>query len=379
MSSWLHSFPALVQSLPRVELATLPTPVERLTRVAAGLGVRDLWCKRDDVCARPYGGNKVRKLELLLGATRAAGAGGLLSYGAAGSNHVAATALYARRCGLRTVFLLLPQPPSRLVRRNLLLAAANGAELVLYPPGVSMRYTGPPTQEQLARYLERHGAPPVILPFGGTSPLGTVGYVAAAFELRDQVAAGLLPAPDLLYVAVGSLGTAAGLLLGLKAAGLRTRVIGVRTVDAHFATAERLLAHARQTRELLCSLDPTFPRPPLRRRDVELREELLGDGYGWLTDAAQDAVRRAEESEGLQLEGIYTGKAFAALLADAAAGRLRHRTALFWLTCNSLDLTPELRDTDYRSLPAPLHPYFEGPLQPLEAWAGAPAHREVPT
>jgi 1-aminocyclopropane-1-carboxylate deaminase/D-cysteine desulfhydrase-like pyridoxal-dependent ACC family enzyme len=366
-ASWLSPFPALVRGLPRVELATLPTAVERLTRVAAGLDVCGLWCKRDDTCARPYGGNKVRKLELLLGATRGAGLGGLLSYGAVGSNHVAATALYARRYGLHTIFLLLPQPPSQLVRRNLLLALASGADLVPYPAGASMRYTGQPTQEQLARYVDQHGAPPAILPIGGTSPLGTIGYVAAAFELRAQVEAGLLPVPDLLYVAAGSLGTAAGLLLGLKAAGLKTRVIAIRVVDAPFVTAEQLLAHARQTRERLHSLDPTFPCPRLTRRDIEFREEFLGRGYGWFTVPAQEAVRRVEESEGLCLDGVYTGKAFAALLADATAGRLRRKTAIFWMTSNSIDFTPEICHADYRSLPAPLHAYFETPLQTLDA------------
>jgi D-cysteine desulfhydrase len=364
-ASWSERLPTLAR-LPRIRLATLPSPVARLERLGEALELGGLYVKRDDVCARPYAGNKVRKLELLLGAALAAGASGVLSYGAAGSNHVAATAVYARRLGLHAVFLLLPQAPSHLVRRNLLLALGSGAELIPYPAGVSMRSSAAAPREQRRIYEQRHGSPPAVLPFGGTTPLGTIGYVAAAFELADQIHAGLLPEPDLIYVALGSMGTAAGLLLGAQAAGLRTRIVGVRAADRSFTNEEHLLGHLRETRRLLRALDPGFPRLRLSGRDLDVRHGYC-EGYGVFTTAGQEAARRLRADEELELDGVYTAKAFAALLDDAAAGRLRGKRVLFWMTCNSVDVTEQIAALDYRDLPAALHSYFEGPARGRDA------------
>ena len=180
----------------------------------------------------------------------------------------------------------------------------------------------------------RAGEHPYAIPFGATSSLSALGYVSAALELAAQVRDGVCPPPEILFVAAGSCGTAAGLLVGCRLAGLATRVIGVGVVCPGLATRSLVWWHAQRTAALLSRLVPALPRLRFSWSDVTVLGGYLGRGYGVATPAAQAAVDWARPH--LTLETTYTGKALAALLESCrAAADLR--TVLFWNTHNTSD------------------------------------------
>lgn len=352
-------YPALAGKLAHVSFAQLPTPVERM----AVEGVAALYVKRDDLSAALYGGNKVRKLEFLLGGAREGGAKAVMTFGAAGSNHALATALYARRAGLQGISMLLPQPNAHSIRRNLLMGCRAGAELHHYDNPVKMTLG---VAQEMFRHLRKDGRFPHVIPPGGSSPVGTLGFVNAAFELQRQVEEGLLPEPDCLYAASGTMGTVIGLLLGMAACGLRTRVVAIRVTPPPFTTPGKARTLFKTTNTLLHDADPGFPLLPFPEDRFELRDDFYPPGYGVFTEAVVEAIQRAKASAGLKIEGTYTGKAFAALLAGAASSALRGKTALFWNTYNSRDFSDEIAQVDYHNLPKAFHRYFEEEVQALD-------------
>lgn len=349
-------------ALPWVELATLPTPVEPFPLLAEAARARALWVKRDDLAGNPYGGNKVRKLEFLLGEALAAGATDIITFGAAGSNHALATALYGARLGLRVHSMLMPQPNARYVRRNLLAAAAAGAELHHYPDRAHAMRGAAALRRRLR---ERTGREPYVIPFGGTTPLSGAGFVSAGLELATQVEYHELPEPDAVYVPLGSMGTAAGIALGMRAAGLRTRLIGVPVVSYEMDSAEALLEWIRRTQVVVRAVEPAFPALRWSADDFDIAGGFLGEEYARFTPAGMKAVALAGEC-GLHLEGTYTGKALSALLAHGRGGALEGRTVLVWDTYNSRDLSSLMAGASPDSLPARLRAYFEHDVQELD-------------
>jgi D-cysteine desulfhydrase len=339
--------------------------VQRLDRLERSLGTDApaLYIKRDDVSGKTYGGNKVRKLEFLLAEALRQGRKQVLTFGAAGSNHALATALYARQLGLGCVSMLVPQPNARSVRRNLLRGCRAGAELHLAP---GMFAAACATLWQLGRHGAFERQFPYLIPPGGSSPVGMVGFVNAGLELKAQIDAGQIPEPDYVYAASGTMGTVVGLLLGLKVAGLRSKVIAVRVTAPQFSSMRKARGLFAATNTLLHRADALFPEIDFPESDFEFRHEFYGSLYALYTEAGMQAVRRLHEEEGIKLEGTYTGKTFAAVLADTAAGRLRGKTALFWDTCNSRDFGDDVANLDYHALPKAFHHYFEEEVQPLD-------------
>jgi len=350
-------------ALPHIAVATLPTPVEALPALGGAIGVPQLWVKRDDVTGTPYGGNKVRKLEFLLAEALARGAKSVLTFGAAGSNHCLATATYAQQVGLGCTAMLVPQINAHSVRRNLLADLKVGANLDYRngKPGVALGVLGHFQREFMA-----HGCFPSVFPAGGSSPTGCLGYVNAALELADQVASGVCPEPEAIYVASGTMGTAIGLLVGLGLTPLKTKVVAVAVTTAPYtsaAKAEKLHAAVQRLLHALCP-EILLTRFPAER--FSLREEFLGECYGKYTPESVAAMKLAKEHAGLKLEGTYTGKALSGLRADAAAGRLGAGPVIFWNTYNSRPLDVDPTGDDYRALPPGLHSYFTDPVQELD-------------
>ena len=356
-------YPSLQEKLPYVTLADLPTPVQKLDRLGAEIGVEQLYIKRDDLTGKVYGGNKVRKLEFLLGDALDKNAREVMTFGFAGSNHALATAVYAQQVGLKSISMLMPQHNAAYVRSNLLMSFASGAELHHYPNYNLLRIG---TKYQILRHRIKNGEKPRIIPPGGSSTLGTVGFINAALELREQIDRGLMPEPDCIYAAMGTTGTVAGLMIGLKIASLKARVIPVRVVDYKFISEKRLAEHYLETAAFLKSLDSSFQNIELSDRDAEVECGFLGDGYACFTEAGMAAVKCAAESEGIKLDGTYTGKTLAALLRDAEKGRLRDRVVLFWDTLNSRDFPETAASIDYHRLPRQFFRYFEEDVQPLD-------------
>ena len=346
--------PALAARLPRTALADLPTPIARLAGLEAEAPGAALFIKRDDLCSPVFGGNKTRKLELILGALERDGCDRAMTFGFAGSNHAAATALFCRRVGILCVAMLMPQPMSAVERQNLLVAHAAGAELRLYR-GFARLVAG-----SAAYRMARPGRGGRLVPMiaaGGSMPEGNAAYVGAAFELRAQIEAGLIPVPDEIHVAAGSLGTAAGLAVGLAAAGLASRVIATRAVESRFADEAALARISRKTALFLRRIDPSFPRTiePATRLDGG----HFGPGYAVPTPEGEAAARLLQGAEGILLDATYTAKAFARFLDAARDPRSRGRTLLFWHTGNAVDLTARASAIDWHDLPKAFHGLFE--------------------
>jgi len=346
-------FPSLQGKIPWTPLATLETPVTRCRNLEQALGLDSLWVKRDDRTSPLYGGNKVRKLEFILAHARQRGYRKVLAIGGIGSNHCVANGIFCRELGLDPVAALVDQPLNEHVRENLLLHVHLGSE-ILYAhgtPGIAARILWSALRDR-STY--------VMMP-GGSTPLGTLGFVNAALELKEQVDAGQMPEPDHIFVACGSAGTAAGLAVGACLAGLRSRIHAVQVSFPVFSGVEALQRTARGSHRLMARHEKGLPGLCLDRLIPE--PGYYGGLYGRSTPEGSEAVRLMEEAEGLRLETTYTGKAFAGLCGFARARRepLRGKTILYWHTYNGRDFSGVLAGLDYRGLPRALHRVFEAP------------------
>ena len=363
MISLFKRFKTLSKSLPHIDLGIFPTPITHAETLGKSLGHSAVYIKRDDLTGQPYGGNKLRKLEFLLAEAQKAGYTEVLTFGCAGSNHATATALYAQHIGLRSISVLLPQPNAHSVRKNLLLSLVHGAEFHVFNTYAEQLEKMPGL---LTSHEKQFGRAPYVIPPGGSAPLGIIGYVNAALELADQIAEGQLPEPDKIYVAAGTTGTAVGLTLGLRVAGLKTQVVPVRVTDERFVSTSLMGQYGRETNALLRQHDPTFPELPLAESDFALRHDCYGQQYALYSEESVEACQLVRKTETIPLEGTYTGKAMAALIKDARSGRLAHQTVLFWNTYNSRDVSHLIESVDYHLLPESLHGYFETDVQPLD-------------
>ncbi len=321
MAARLHQrFPALTPTLPRVAFCDLPTPVRELPRLG-------LWMKDDSRTGPLWGGNKPRKLEWVFGDARRRGKGTILTFGALGTNHGLATALYGREQGLRVVLALTDQPVDDHVRAQLARIEASGATIE--------RVRSMPRAAATLPWLMAKHRLPYVLPPGGSSPVGALGFVEAALELADQVRAGELPEPAAVYAALGSGGTAAGLLVGLRLAGLRTRVLPVHVNDQLRLSEATVLRLAERTVKLLRDRGADVPDLRLGVGSVEVVRGFLGAGYGHATPESAAAIARARAEEGVTLDPVYTAKAMAAALARSAQPGAP-QPALYWHTYNAV-------------------------------------------
>lgn len=319
-------FPALAGRLPYRSLGQFPTAIERIPTELPGGG--ELWVKREDQAGEKYGGNKVRKLELILADAQPRR---LVTIGAYGSNQVLAAAIYGRSLGFSVEAVLFPQPVTGRVRRIVQAQLGAGAELVLCRTQAGLAIAWPRALWRASRARP----PSLTVPPGGSSALGTLGWWSGGLEIAGQVRAGSAPRFDAVYVALGSGGTAAGLLLGLGSAA--RELVAVRVAPWPAASETMVRFYAQRSRKLLAKYlgtQPTLAEGPRLRVDGR----FIGQGYGYATQQAQQAIEHAR-SLGIGLDPVYTGKTFAALLADAQAGRLRGKRVLFINTYNSRDIS----------------------------------------
>ena len=264
-----NRFPALAGALARVPLSTLPTPIRR-AQVRSSGKTNEVWIKLDNLSSSVYGGNKVRKLEYLLGRAKRRDCSWVASFGAVGSNHALATALHARQHGLSTVCFLSHQTRTSLAAHTLRAHAACGTTLV---PFVGRR-------KDRIKTLRRHlvAGRTEVIPMGGSSWLGTVGPFAAGLELAEQISCGELPVPDRIYLAAGTMSTAAGIAYGMAAAGLHsTTVHAVRVSPSVIANRAVMARILRKTANILGTIDPALPEQAAA--NWVLRSEYFAPGY----------------------------------------------------------------------------------------------------
>jgi D-cysteine desulfhydrase family pyridoxal phosphate-dependent enzyme len=308
-------------SLPRLCLATLPTPLHPAERLSEALGGPEIWFKRDDLTGFGLGGNKIRKLEFLAADALAQGADTLVTGAGPQSNHVRMTMAVAARLGLKGVAVFHSSRPPE-TQGNLLLDELLDAELV---------FTDNPDRAQLdgrivaeAERLKAAGRRPYVIGRGGASPLGSAGYVAASLEMMAQLAELKLPI-DYLFCATGSCGTQTGLLVGAKWLQPGYRVCGVTVSRPQEECLTRLEKLGRETIALL-GLDLA-----LRREEITVYEDYIGAGYGIPTPACIEAIRLVAQTEGIFLDPVYSGKAMAGLIDLIRRGQINHRHRVLFL------------------------------------------------
>ncbi|QDY42259.1 D-cysteine desulfhydrase [Candidatus Pantoea soli] len=309
----------LLHQFPRLELLGAPTPLEHLPRLSDYLG-RDIFIKRDDVTPVALGGNKLRKLEFLAAEALREGADVLLTAGAIQSNHVRQTAAVAARLGLKCVALL--ENPLGTTAENYL---TNGNRLLLDLMDVDAIVVDalhdPAAQlAAQAERLEAQGFRPYVVPVGGSSVLGALGYVECAQEIAHQ-SEGVVDFAAVV-VASGSGGTHAGLAVGLEQLLPATELVGVtvsRTVDAQLPVVERIRA------PLAAQLEVSAQAP------VTLWDEYFAPRYGEPNDEGMEAVRLLARLEGIMLDPVYTGKAMAGLIDGISQNRFRREGPLLFV------------------------------------------------
>lgn len=335
-----------------------PSPVFRADALCTDDA--ELWVKNDGLVNDEYGGNKVRKLELVLGDALSRGARRIVTVGAFGSHHVLATTIFARQRGLDVAAVLCPQPWTEHAEATL--RAGLGLGLEVEPAGSMAR-----VPLHVPRLVQRGD---YLVPPGGSSVLGTLGYVNAVRELVDQIRAGELPEPDVIVAPLGSGGTVAGLLAGAQREGLSSLVLGVQVAVGRVVSEAMVLSLAWGA----LRREGAGAGPLRLARRLALDGAYRGRGYGFPTPAGEHASEVAA-SIGVQLDPTYTAKTFAKSLelvgyAGASAstrratGRMRRKggqplCVLYWHTLSAAPLEPFLSQAPASNeLPATLRGLF---------------------
>lgn len=311
-------FPAL-RHVPRVELCTLPSPVESLEKIAP-----HLWVKRDDLNAPFCGGNKVRALEFLLGGLKDGDS--VITVGGAGSTHVLATALHAARIGVSTYALRW-----RHAMNPVAIDVSKRIESLIESPSIHLLPVVPIARARLraARSTARY------IPVGGSTPLGILGHINSALELVGQIERGELPKPSRVILPMGTGGTAAGLLLGFAIAGVEIALVGVRTGPRMFANKRNVLSLARKTQRMIATMCGA-KLPGIEPAQVRVIHDAYAGGYGRPLKGADQAKALLLNEAGIVLDDTYTAKAWVATLAERKSSS---EPILFWYTFDASCLT----------------------------------------
>lgn len=305
-----------LDGVPRYRLAALPTPLQEARRLREALGgaARSprILLKRDDLTGLALGGNKARKLEFIVADALREDATVLVTTGGVQSNHARMTAAAGCIAGLHTSLVLTAEPGGREIQGNLLLDRLFGAEVHFIEPGDPLRATGPDETAALAAVeasLHERGERPYLIPLGGSTPLGALGYVACTGELLEQAEASG-ERPSRLYAASSSRGTAAGLVLGARLGDAPWQVRGVAVAGGDPAATMAAVSLANQAAALLGSAIR------FSAADFVTDQSQIGPGYGRSTPGSLEAIELLARTEGVLLDPVYTAKAMAGLMAD---------------------------------------------------------------
>lgn len=313
-----------LDDVPRLSLGFLPTPVEPLERISREIGI-ELSVKRDDFTGFGGGGNKVRKLEYLMADAVAQGVKVLITTGGHQSNHARMTAAAARKFGMKPILVLRGNRPATM-QGNLLLDHLLGAEIDFLDPDAYFTEINPRMQAH-AEAAEARGEKPYIIPLGGASALGAMGYVSAVRELAAQYEQAGKPAPDLIVAPVGSGGTLAGLLIGCAMFWPETKVAGIAVSGSAVPFSERIAAMANAGAELL-DFDRRF-----EPSEIRIENGYVGEAYAVPSLEGNAAIIRMARAEGLFLDPVYTGKAVAGLLDCVRQGSIAQGSRVLLVHC----------------------------------------------
>ncbi len=303
--------------IPRILFAHLPTPIESMPRLTDFLGGPQLFVKRDDQTGLAFGGNKTRKLEFLVAEARTQGADMLISAGALQSNHCRQTAAAAAKFGFECVLVLTGQSPTQ-ATANLFLDELFGARIV----NVSDRTDRDRVLKETFDKAVGEGKKPYLVPYGGSSSTGALGY---AFAMEEFIKQGV-PA-DWIVFGTSSGGTHAGLVLGQRVFEFKGKVLGISIDESEDWLRSNVSRLASETSGRLGNHIEFKPA------DVLANADYCNAGYGVLTDAEREAVRLFAKMEGLLLDPVYTGRAAAGLIDLIRRGFFsKGEKVLFWHT-----------------------------------------------
>lgn len=306
-----------MRDIPRIKIAHLPTVIEELPRLSERLGGPRLLVKRDDQTGLAFGGNKTRKLEFLAAEARQQGAQTLISAGAIQSNHCRQTAAAAARFGFDCILVLTGEAPDQ-PTANLLLDRLFGAKIIT----VADRKDRDRILQETYAEAASGGRKPYLVPYGGSSPTGALGYAFAMREFMDQN----IPA-DAIVFGTSSGGTHAGLVLGQRLFGYEGRVLGISIDESGEWLKEHVSGLASEASERLGARIEFTPE------DVLADDAYCNAGYGVLTGAEREAIALFAKYEGLLLDPVYTGRAAAGLIDLIRKEDFkRGDTVLFWHT-----------------------------------------------
>lgn len=315
-----------MNKIPRLNFAHLPTPIEELPRLSDHLGGPRLLVKRDDQTGLAFGGNKTRKLEFLVAEAKEQGAKTLISGGALQSNHCRQTAAAAARYGFDCILVLngeMPDKPSA----NLLLDQLFGAEIVTIADRTERDRV---LQETFDKAIA-DGRKPYLVPYGGSSATGALGYAFAMEELMKQKPCeGSQPSqgcPDWIIFGTSSGGTHAGLMLGQRVFGFKGKVLGISIDESEEWLKSHVSKLATEASEKMGE------RIEFTQAEVLANAAYCKAGYGVLTEAEREAVKMFARYEGLLLDPVYTGRAAAGVIDLIRKGYFtKNETVLFWHT-----------------------------------------------
>lgn len=314
----------LLEAMPRVSLAHLPTPLEFLPRLTKHLGGPDIYVKRDDCTGLGTGGNKTRKLEFVMAEAMEQGATTIITQGAVQSNHARQTAAAAAKLGMKCelMFEHRVQKPSSdyLHSGNVFLDELFGARTWDCPAGTDMNAE----MERLAGQLKNDGERPYIIVGGASCSLGAMGYVGCAAEILEQSRQLDIELSQVIH-ATGSAGTQAGLVVGLKAACSGVPVFGIGVNAPRDVQEERVFKLACETAAIL---DPGIV---IERGDIVANCDYIGDGYGLVTDGMIEAVRLVSQLEGLLFDPVYSGKGLAGMFDLIRKGQFDNDSAVVFV------------------------------------------------
>lgn len=316
------SIPSL-PSMNRQSLGFFPTPLIELTRLSTALNGPKIYMKRDDNTGLALGGNKTRKLEFIIGDALAKGADTIVTAGAAQSNHCRQTAAAAASLGLECHLVLGGHEPKQL-QGNLLLDKIFGCHI--HWAGSNRKGEDIP---EIVEQLKKQGKKPYIVPYGGSSELGTFAFVEAFKELELQRQEEDISFTHIVF-ASSSGGTQAGLMLGNKIFNSPYQIVGINIDKGETDTVpfDQYIVSLANSTAALIGADYTFSET-----DLVLNSDYVGDGYGVIGALENEAIAITAQTEGILLDPVYTGRAMGGLLDMIRTGKIKKTdSVLFWHT-----------------------------------------------
>lgn len=325
-------------SFPRIDLFTKPTPVEKLFKLSSEYSV-DFFIKRDDVMEPWFGGNKARKLEFIFGEIVSKKYNAVITRGSYYSNHVRLTTIIARKLGIEPYIVTYPPNPETKLfyQGNVLLNKIFGANII------EVRDNAEADREMfyLKNELEKQGYKPYIIPVGGSTPLGVLGYALAVFELMNQLKS-MNVKPKYIVHATGTGTTQAGLILGLKLLGVEdVRVIGINTEKKELEEnlVSTIIELIQKTVDLL-----KVSNMNISENDVLIYSEYTFGGYGVVNNELISFIKNIARKEGLLLDPVYTGKAFYGLLDLIEKGEIPRGEKIVFIHTGGLPILFQMFD-----------------------------------